>query len=360
MSADRELLSNLTLCMVNYNGEKYLEESLGSVFTQRERFNEFLLIDNASEDKSIEIVRERFPAVKVIKLDKNMGPDFARNTGFKEASSDLILFMDNDVSLALSCPDGLLQAMKSYPSTAVAVPRVLYASNKTTIQFDGADCHFLGLMALRNANQSLDKSTHETRKTGSLVTACFLLDRRKLGNIDPFDDSFFFNYEDHDFGIRIRGLGHDILSVPAALCYHGEGTEGLSLRHGGKYSKIRAYNLIRNRWIIILKNYELRTMVLLTPVFVVYEIFQIGGVLKKGWFLEWLRALLWIFLHPIEICRKRRIVQRSKRTRDREILIDGSIPFRDENLSGSIIEAKCKRFLDLIAIAYWNKVARFV
>ncbi len=360
MGTDRELLGNPTLCMVNYNGEKYLEESLGSVFLQKETFIEILLIDNASEDRSLEIVSHKFPTVKVIKLNKNAGPAVARNVGFREACSDLILFMDNDVSLAPECADNLLKALNDNPRAAVATPRVLYANNKNVIQFDGADCHFLGLMTLHNVNRSLEESTNEPGQSGSLVTACFLLDRSKLENTDPFDNSFFFNYEDHDFGIRISGLGLYILSVPSALCYHREGTEGLSLRHGGKYSKIRVYNLIRNRWIIILKNYDLRTMVLLAPMFVVYEIFQIGGVLKKGWFLEWLRALFWVILHPVEILRKRRTVQRMKRTRDREILIDGPIPFRDQNLPRSVIELKGKRVLDLIAKAYWNKVARFV
>lgn len=360
MGTDRELLYDLTLCMVNYNGEKYLEESLGSVFVQREKFVEILLIDNASVDRSLQIVSDRFPGVKVIKLDKNAGPAVARNVGFKEACSDSILFMDNDVSLVPDCIDNLLKALNDNPQAAIAMPRVLYANNKNIIQFDGADCHFLGLMTLHNVNRTLYESTNETRRIGSIVTACFLLDRRKLGNIDPFDDTFFFNYEDHDFGIRIRSLGHDILSVPSALCYHREGTEGLSLRQGGKYSKIRVYNLIRNRWIIILKNYELRTLVFMAPMFIIYEIFQIGGVIKKGWFLEWLRALFWIILHPVEILRKRRIVQRVRRTRDREILINGPIPFRDENLSRSAIELKGKYALDLMAKAYWNKVARFI
>jgi len=125
--------------MVNYNGERYLEESLGSVFTQKKKFEEILLIDNASEDRGLEIVRDRFPAVKVIQLNKNLRPATARNAGFKASSCDLILFMDNDISLAPDCPDRLIEALNGNPRAAVAMPCVLCARNKNKIQYDGAD-----------------------------------------------------------------------------------------------------------------------------------------------------------------------------------------------------------------------------
>ena len=58
--------------MVNHNGEEYLEKSLGSAYAQKEKFEDMILIDNASSDRSIEIVREKFPGVKVIGLEKKL------------------------------------------------------------------------------------------------------------------------------------------------------------------------------------------------------------------------------------------------------------------------------------------------
>ena len=63
----------ITLCMVNYNGERYLKQSLGSVFLTNCRFQEVLLIDNASKDRSLEIVGEQFPGVTVTELGRNLG-----------------------------------------------------------------------------------------------------------------------------------------------------------------------------------------------------------------------------------------------------------------------------------------------
>ena len=77
----------------------------------------------------------------------------------------------------------------------------------------------------------------------------FLVDRSRLPELEPFDETFFYMFEDHDFGVRMRVFGYSILSVPEARCYHGEGTVGLSIRQTGKYSKTRVYYLIRNRWL---------------------------------------------------------------------------------------------------------------
>jgi GT2 family glycosyltransferase len=85
----------------------------------------------------------------------------------------------------------------------------VYAHRRDTIQYDGAD--------------------------------------RRLPSGVTFDESFFDMFEDHDFGVRTPSSGADILSVPAAHSYHGQGTEGLSIRQLGTYSSRRAYYLIRNR-----------------------------------------------------------------------------------------------------------------
>ena len=359
VSRDRTSSSHLTACVVNYNGQHYLEDSLGAITTYKGKFNEILLIDNDSTDRGLEIVRDRFPDVKVIQLDKNYGPGTARNVGFASASCDRILFVDNDAILAPNCIDRLMQALDDNPQAVVAMPCVLYAHDKHTIQYDGADNHFLGLMMLHNENQAVATSTTETRRISSVVNTCFLIDAKRWGSGRPYDDTFFFIFEDHDFGLKTRLLGHEMLSVPSAYVYHGLGTEGLSLRISGKYSKARVYGHIRNRWQIILKNYSLKTLLLLSPILWVYEIFQLAGLIKKGWFGVWVKACVWIGLHFREILRKRRMVQKFRKTPDRELLKGGRIPLRKE-FTKSPFERMGRNLLDCLAAAYWKKIEKFI
>jgi len=209
------------------------------------------------------------------------------------------LFVDNDVSLSDDCVDRLIEALDNNSSAVAAMPSVLYAHEKDTVQYDGADNHFLGLMILHHQQERFLAGTREVRKIGSLVTACAVVDRRRVPDPEPFDESFFIYFEDHDFGVRMRAMGHEILSVPAASCFHGKGTEGLSVRRTRKYSKRTVFFLIRNRWQFILKNYSLRSLLLLSPMFFIFEISQLIIVTKKGWLLEWGRAVAWIARHPL-------------------------------------------------------------
>jgi len=359
MNEGRNHSQKPSLCIVNHNGENYLEETLEAVFEQKERFREILLVDNASDDASLEIVKEQFPFVRVIRLPENRGPAVARNVAFESASSNWILFLDNDVKMAPDCADLLLQALKENPRAVVAMPCILYANSQDVVQYDGADAHFLGLMSLHNENRPLSSLSTETRRIGSIVTACFLLDRSNWGETKPFDETFFIYLEDHDFGLRGRAYGHEILSVPRARGYHREGTQGLSLRQIGRYSDLRLLCLIRNRWQLILKNYSARTLFLLSPVFALYELAQLVLVIKKGWLRQWTQALFWILQNANTILSKRRFIQKTRKTPDRELLVGGPIPFREE-LTTSGLERIARGLLNGFASLYWKQIVKIL
>ncbi|MGH7541956.1 MAG: hypothetical protein ACRELC_13235, partial [Gemmatimonadota bacterium] len=122
---------------------------------------------------------------------------------------------------------------------------------------------------------------------------------------------------------------------------------------------MRVLCLIRNRWQFILKNYSLRTLLLLSPILLVYELAQFVAVVKKGWLREWLRALGWTLRHLPEIVRKRREIQRRRTRSDRALFTDGPIPFRDELIAGAL-ERRGRQTLEGLASLYWRWVGRFV
>jgi hypothetical protein len=133
----------------------------------------------------------------------------------------------------------------------------------------------------------------------------------------------------------------------------------LSLRSLGKYSSKRVFCLIRNRWLFILKNYSAKSLALLMPIMIVYEIAQFGIVIKKGWLREWGRSVYWIASHLPEIFGKRREVQTRRVVPDRELFIGGPIPFRQE-LTESAPERAAKRTLDALVGGYWKLVQHLV
>jgi GT2 family glycosyltransferase len=351
--------SQVTFCVVNYNGEKYLEETLTSILNQKHEYDEIILIDNCSTDRSLQIVDHQYPEVKIIELSQNLGPGAARNAGFQSALNDWICFLDNDVTLTSNMLDYLIDALEKHPTAVAAMPRVLYAHNSDIIQYDGADAHYLGLMLLHNENIRINSADDMIKKIRSIVSACFLINRKKWSFIELFDESYFIYLEDHDFGMKVQILGHEILSVPKATVLHREGTPGLSLREQGKYSERRIYNLIRNRWQIILKFYAIKTIVICLPIIFVYESFQFVAVLKKGWLRAWFKSTKWLISNIKAILSKRRILQESRTKRDLEILKGGPLPFTSF-LTQSEIEKVGRKLLDKLVSIYWEGVCRII
>lgn len=347
----------ITLCVTNYNGEAYLEETLSAAVERAGLFVEILLVDNGSDDGSLELVRRRFPAVRVVALGENRGASAARNRGWREAVSDRVLFLDNDVRLCGQCVERLSAALDAGKNAVAAMPSVLYANDPGIVQYDGAGCHYLGLMSIHNGNGKRANQDKRTRSIDSLITACFLADRTRWGDGDPFDENLFIYLEDHDFGMRIRLRGGEILSVPEASCLHREGTEGLSLRKTGRYTPVRLDNLIRNRWQIIAKNYSVRTLALFAPVFLVYELCQFSIVVARGWLGSWTSSVEWMIANRADLRERRAAVQGSRAVPDREFLEGGPIPFADQ-LAESGPARLARGALDAFSRLYWNLVRR--
>jgi hypothetical protein len=98
---------------------------------------------------------------------------------------------------------------------------------------------------------------------------------------------------------------------------------------------------------------------LLFPILVFYEVFQVAGVIKKGWLLQWWKALVWIVTHIPAILRKRKMVQKSRKTPDREILTGGPIPFSQYLVKSSMERAGKKLIVSLSSI-YWKMAKKLI
>lgn len=344
----------ITLCIVNFEGMHYLPPALAAA-QPHSQFGEILVVDNASTDGSIALLRSRYPHVRIVQMDSNRGPAGARNAGFIAAHCDLILFQDNDVQLTADCVTFLHAALRQSPGALLVAPRVLYAHDPDIVQYDSADCHVLGLMMPRNANRRAALVDQQTAATTSLVTACFLLDRARWPDATLFDEAFGFNYEDHDFGVRAYVSGHELLIEPRAQVLHAGGTSGLSFRPGGIVHARRVYYLIRNRWYVVTKVFAWRTLILLAPVLILYELNQFVGAADKGWLRPWGAAVRDYCRELPRLLRERRVVQAGRRTADRFLLKDGLLP-----LTAAVNSTRAERIvvnaLQATVNAYWRIV----
>ena len=352
-------LPPISLCMINWNGEQHLPTTLRAIARQQWPFAEFIIVDDGSSDSSRSIIRHFAPDAHLISLNRQLGPAGARNAAFAACRYDLALFIDNDVRLQADTTRRLLSRIVDRTEALLVTPRTVYEENPEIIQYDSADCHFLGLMAMRNAEQNIHAADRVPARTTSLSTGCFLIRRSIWGTASPFDESFGFNLEDHDFGVRSQLFGHELQFEPDALVMHGSGSNGFSYRPGTSPTDDRLFFLIRNRWFIIAKCFRLRTILLLAPNFFLFEVAQFAMLLVRGKSHLYIRAISSLLAKRHALLAKRADVQANRQRGDREILVAETLPFTGWVKSGSI-NALLVQILETILTGYWRMVRRWI
>lgn len=343
-------ISGVSAVVCNYNGEAYLAACLESVLAQAP--DEVIVVDDASSDGSVALVRERFPEVEVLRLARNGGPCVARNAGMRAARHRWVLAVDNDAVLEPGVLDKLRAALEQEPGACLAQTRSVLYDDPERVHYDGGGFHYLGLIALRNFYVPLARAEGRgVVEANSLVAICALLDRDVVLSRGGYDEELFYLAEDLDLSLRLRLAGERLLSVEDALVRHRGGTAGLSFR-GGAYPRRRVFLHARNRRRILLKSYRYRTLLLVLPAFGAYELVWLLFALRKGELGAQLSGRLAFLRSLPSVLRARRAVQAQRRRRDRDLLVGGPLVL-SPSLLGTAPARLAARLLDRCLGLWW-------
>jgi len=347
------IVDAVSVVVCNYNGERYLAQCLDAVRGLGSRVEEVIVVDNASTDGSAALIASRYPEVELIRMPSNGGPCVARNAGMRAARNRWVLALDNDAIPRPDVLEKLCAALEAHPDAVAAQTRNVFAAEESRVHYDGADFHYLGLLALRNFYRPLAEAEGKgVIAAHGLIAIAILLDRDAVLSCGGYDEDFFILFEDFDLALRLKIAGHGILSVEDAICLHQGGTPGISFR-GGTYPKIRAFYHSRNRWLLIVKNYRWRTVLVALPGIALYELVWLAFTLRKGHFRAHLAGKLSFAAALGKVRAKRRRTQGARRVRDRELLIGGPLTFSPELLQSAPWRALA-RALDWTFSAWWS------
>ena len=170
------------------------------------------------------------------------------------------------------------------------------------------------------------------------------------GEVGGFDEYLVFGREDGELVQRLLIAGHRAFVVPSAVVLHDYTPRALS---AGFYQ-------VRNRWLVMLGLYRLRTLLLLAPALLVHELAMAAFLLAQGEFGTYLRANLAVLRGLPQVRAKRRQVAAFRRVPDSAFLGCGAITVRAELLERHGWRARVKRALDIFYAGYWRLVRRFV
>jgi GT2 family glycosyltransferase len=345
----------VTAVVPTRNGGERLLWTVEALEQQTLRLAEIIVVDDASDDGSPARVVKRFPDVQVHRLDQRSGPSAARNAGLKRAATDLVLLVDHDIRLAADCVERLALARNEW-QTVAACPRICLHPEREIVQADGAEPHFVGTLLLRNGfRKASELPAADTALVGAAPSGCLLVQREPVLAAGGFDEAIFFYFEDLELSFRLRALGHRFIVVPSARAYHdrGAGLPELAFRGRGSYPALRLGLTLRHRLFLLLVHYRVRTLLVLAPALLVYELASLAMALSRGLAMEWARAWAWEVRNAATLLQRRRRMQRDRVQPDRVILVGGPLPLAP-GVVRSRVTATAVRCLSVGLNAYWR------
>lgn len=317
-------MSNLPLISIiipNFNGKQCLSNCLNSLLGlcyQKERL-EIILVDDASTDNSVNLIRQKFPSVKIIQNEKKLGPAESRNIGAKVARGNLIAFLDNDVEVENNWLKPLVNAIAKDESIGMCSSKVLFLDNKRQINSTGGAVNIYGDGWGRGVFEEDNRQYDNKRDVFFGCSVAMLTKKEVIEKIGYFDKDYFYLYEDLDYCWRANLAGFRTVYVPESVVYH---KFGLVMKRG---SYVVRYLTEKNRILTLLKNYEIKTLMKILPKFlkerVNKTIYNIGiKKMKFQCFVSFLTAWLWNIFHIYETFKKRVKVQAIRQISDKDII----------------------------------------
>jgi GT2 family glycosyltransferase len=258
-----------SVVILNLNGRRYLDACLEALFSQElEGGYEVIVVDNGSDDGSVEHLRTRWPQVRVVEAGANLGFAGGNNLGIRCARGRHVVLLNNDTCVRAGWLDALASAAETGERVGAVTSKLMFMSRPGVLQSTGSLLLSDGSAGDRGSEEE-DRGQYDRREEVFGACGCaMLLTRQALDDVGPFDSSFFLYYEDTDLSWRMRLRGWRMVYEPAAVVDHVHA--GTSV----EWSPFFTFHVDRNRLFTILKNAP--------PTFVVRSFWGFALVALRG------------------------------------------------------------------------------
>jgi len=266
----------VTVVIPNYNGIKYMEECLKSLYANNTDF-ETIVIDNGSTDGSRELVENNYPQVRLMKFSENQGFCKAVNVGIEAAETPFILLLNNDTMSAPGFVENMVEAIEKSEKIFSVSSKMLSMSQPEYID----DCGdlYCGLGWAFSLGKGKMASEYYNREA-NVFAACggaSIYRKSVFNEIGLFDDNHFAYLEDIDIGYRSKIYGYKNMFCPKAVVYHAG--SGFS---GSRYNEFKIRLSARNSIYLIYKNMPLLQILINSPLLIIGIFIKWLFFFKKG------------------------------------------------------------------------------
>lgn len=278
-------MAKTTVVIPNYNGIKYVENCLSSLYAGTV-VPEIIVVDNGSADGSLSLIKEKFPKVRLIEFSENTGFCKAVNAGILASATEYVLLLNNDTVADSDMVKHLEAALDGERGAFSAAARML--SLQEPEKLDGAGDFYcaLGWAYSRGKDEPAD-SYPEGGRIFSACAGAALYRREVFEKIGYFDENHFAYLEDMDIGYRANIYGYYNRYVPDAKVYHAG-----SAVSGSRHNEFKVNLSSRNSIYLIYKNMPLLQIVVNLPFLIVGFLVKFLFFSLKGMGMVYLKGII--------------------------------------------------------------------
>lgn len=222
MTSANPSIPSVTIVVLNWNARQFLPDCLTALLDLNYPKLQIVVVDNSSSDDSVELVRQSFPAVKLICSQANQGFAAGNNLALRRADTDFVVLVNPDVIVDADWLHQLILPMQADETVGITGSKLFYPG-RTLIQHAGG--YITSPQALPGHYGLRENDTgqyDEVRDVDYVIGASLAVRREVIEQIGLMDEGFFLYFEECDWCARARRAGYRVLYVPQATAVHVE------------------------------------------------------------------------------------------------------------------------------------------
>ena len=243
------------VAILNWNGKGLMEKFLPPLLESVGPGTEVIVADNASSDGSVEMLKEKFPEVRVMVFSRNWGFAEGYNRTLMQLDAEYFVLLNSDIEVPGHWLEPLVEWMDSHPECGICAPKLLSYKDRNMFEYAGAAGGYIDKYGYPYCRGRVlkrieeDRGQYDTPENVFWVSgACLMIRSELFHKLGGLDERFFAHMEEIDLCWRAQLAGYKVTAVPASTVYH---VGGGSLPNG---SPRKLYLNYRNNLLMLRKN----------------------------------------------------------------------------------------------------------
>jgi GT2 family glycosyltransferase len=242
----------VTTIVINWKLKEATERCLQSL-AQLKYPTRIVVVDNGSNDGSLEYLKTKFPEIDLIGLPSNIGFGAACNHVIarllRESTSNYFFLLNNDAVIEARALTELVKAAEKHPEAGIFGPKIFCSDNPARLWYAGARRRRGVLAATDTGRGQIDHGQFDARQQVDYIFGAAMFIRRSVfERIQLFDERFFLYLEDLDFCLRAQQAGFSLRFVPAAMIWH------IGSASTRQFTALRRYHQVRSTLVFLHKH----------------------------------------------------------------------------------------------------------